>query len=466
MKELETFLRRNKKYRIRVAVVGDTMIDEYYSVKADRVSPEFPIPVMQRDYSGPTSSCPGGAGNVCSQFKHFNVDVKHFAFADSHAQMILEQSNIPTTYCVDLHGACKVPRKKRFYHGDFPLCRLDIEASHYALGHESVKKLQEELYANYAQTEKDIAILSDYGKGVFSDQGHGPKLWLQSDDIPTIVDPKGGPISRWKGCTVIKPNQKEATNLSGEYDWRKQCAYFMKETECVAVVITQGGNGVVGSVLGREFEYRPRKAVRANSVIGAGDCFIAFLAMGLAHAIDIVDVVEIAFEAGAKYVQRKHNHPVEIEDLLDPIQRKFVNPENLEDRSCTLAATNGIFDLFHRGHLSTLQFAKSKADKLVVLVNSDESTEKLKGDNRPIVPLKERMELLAGLECVDYVVPFEENTPYQILRKIQPDCLIKGADYKAEEVVGAEIVGIENVFLAPVVQGFSSSNIIEKIKRT
>jgi len=159
MKELETFLRRNKKYKIRVAVVGDTMIDEYYSVKADRVSPEFPIPVMQREKSAPTSNCPGGAGNVCSQFKNFNVDVKHFAFADPHAQMILEQSGISTTYCVDLLGGNKVPRKKRFYQGDFPLCRLDIESYNYALHHDRLKKLQEELFAIYTQTEKDIVIL-------------------------------------------------------------------------------------------------------------------------------------------------------------------------------------------------------------------------------------------------------------------------------------------------------------------
>jgi len=466
MKELETFLRRNKKYNIKIAVVGDTMIDEYYSVCANRVSPEFPIPVMRRDDNKPSSYCPGGAGNVCGQFRHFNVDVRHFALADSYAEMILEEFGISSGYCAALVGSSNVPRKKRFYQGDFPLCRLDIEAHNYGLDLPCLKRKQEELFSKFVNSEKDIVILSDYGKGLFS-AGHGTSLWIQKNEneIPIIVDPKGGPVSRWKGCTIIKPNAKEAAELSGEDDWKKQCHYFLKETECLAVVITQGGTGVVGNVMGREFEYRPKKTVKANSVIGAGDCFIAFLAMGLAHAIDIIDVVEIAFEAGAIYVQRKHNQPIAIEDLLGPCRVKHVNPENLAKRNFTLACTNGVFDMLHAGHLATLEFAKTKADKLVVLVNSDESTKRLKGDHRPIVPLKQRIEMLAALECVDYVVPFEETTPYHTIKKIRPDCLIKGGDYDKKKINSAEIVGKENVFLAPFLEGFSTSSVIDKIKR-
>ncbi|MHA2406198.1 MAG: PfkB family carbohydrate kinase [Candidatus Hermodarchaeia archaeon] len=466
MKEIDKFLRRNKKYNVKIAVVGDTMIDEYYSVCADRVSPEFPIPVMQRDDGNPTSYCPGGAGNVCGQFKHFNVDVRHFAFADSYTAKVLEEFGISSAYCANLTGANKTPRKKRFYHGDFPLCRLDIEAKNYGLDDAALRAKQEELFSTFVNSEKDVIILSDYGKGLFSG-GHETKFWVQKteDEIPTIVDPKGGPISRWKGCTVIKPNEKEAEALSGEKDWRKQCTYFLRETECLAVVITQGGTGVVGNVMGREFEYRPRQTVKANSVIGAGDCFVAFLAMGLAHAIDIIDVVEIAFEAGAKYVQRKHNQPIAIEDLLGPCQVKFVSPENLANRNFTLSVTNGVFDLLHSGHLSTIQFAKTKAEKLAVLVNTDESVKRLKGDKRPIVPLKERMEMLAALEVVDFVVPFNELTPLQAIRQIQPDCLIKGADYRDKEVVGTNVVGEANVFYAPILDGFSTSTVIDKIKK-
>jgi D-beta-D-heptose 7-phosphate kinase/D-beta-D-heptose 1-phosphate adenosyltransferase len=466
----DLFFQRNEKHSVKIAVVGDGMVDQYYEVNAERVSPEFPIPVMQKTDGVPTSICPGGAGNVCAQFKHFNVEVLYFGFLDSAARTVYEQSDIATYMSVTPGIKGHVPLKKRFYQGDFPLCRLDIEAPNYGLSKNELVQFQHKLYESYSKVPKDVTILSDYGKGVFSDDGWGTGLWTSDPSDPiTIVDPKGGPVSRWKGCTIIKPNDKEAAALSGESDWRKQCRYFQKETDCQAVVITQGGLGVVGVVGGREFEYRPQRGVKANSVIGAGDCFVAFLAMGMAHCIDLVDVAELAFEAGSLYVQKKHNEPITPREVLrhyDPIEAKIVKREQLQIEGKKVGFTSGAFDILHAGHVDCLQRAKQLCDVLVVGINSDSSIKSYKGENRPIIPEDERIRMVAALDCVDYAFLFNERRNRTNLETLKPDLYIKAGDYKEDELTSRDTLqawGGKAVIL-PLVQGLSTTNIVEKIQ--
>ena len=229
--------------------------------------------------------------------------------------------------------------------------------------------------------------MSDYNKGLFHTDVH---RWIRQDCI-TIVDPKKGPISKWRGCTVFKPNFKEACELSGHTDPEDQCNYFYNELDCTAVVVTHGGKGVYGSVLGRFFEFVPKDKVSVASVIGAGDCFISFLAMALAHNVDIIDAIEIAYEAGAKYIQKGYNAPVSPSEFISGI----VLPELLANRNYRLAFTNGCFDGgLTRGHIECLKFAKQQGDKLVVAINSDESVKRIKGEGRPFLPLMDRMEII------------------------------------------------------------------------
>jgi D-beta-D-heptose 7-phosphate kinase/D-beta-D-heptose 1-phosphate adenosyltransferase len=287
------------------------------------------------------------------------------------------------------------------------------------------------------------------------------------DSSLSIVDPKCGPLSKWKGCTIIKPNSEEAEKMSGETEWRKQADYFQDETDCTAVVITQAGHGVVGKIgYDGYFEYYPEYEVMADSVVGAGDCFVAFLAMCMSHQMDLYDAIKVAFDAGRIYVQRRHNKPVSVSELQkfsEPIESKFVTAEYLADRDYKLVFTNGVFDIMHAGHLETLAFAKSKGEKLVVAVNSDETVKKSKGENRPIIGCNDRMKLLAALECVDFVLEFSEKTPYNLIKKIEPDVLVKGLDWEGD-VVGSDIV--KEVHLAPFVEGLSTTNIVEKIKES
>jgi len=189
-----------------------------------------------------------------------------------------------------------------------------------------------------------------------------------------------------------------------------------------------------------------------ESVIGAGDCFAAVFGMAVGHGFTVAESAEIAWNAGAVYVQRKMNRPIiPAEVSWDGI----VEPDDLLDRDFKLVFTNGCFDILHKGHLQTLRFAKEKGDKLVVALNTDESVRRLKGEDRPVKPLEQRMAVVAALDCVDFVVSFSENTPLELIQKIRPEVLVKGADYRPEEIVGADVV--PELFRAPIIDGLSTS---------
>jgi D-beta-D-heptose 7-phosphate kinase/D-beta-D-heptose 1-phosphate adenosyltransferase len=223
------------------------------------------------------------------------------------------------------------------------------------------------------------------------------------------------------------------------------------------VVITHGGDKVVGLDGNDFFSYCPKKAVSVASVVGAGDCFCAFFAMSLGHGFKIAEATEIAWNAGALYVQGKMNRPITPAELSP---NGIVEPEDLRDRDFKLVFTNGCFDLLHDGHIKTLEFAKEKGQKLVVALNTDASIRRLKGEGRPVMPLEQRMRVMANLKPVDFVVSFDEDTPLEVIKKIRPDVLVKGQDYQLENIVGADIV--PEVCRAPIIPGLSSSNFIRR----
>jgi len=453
------------------AVVGDTMIDEYYQVKADRISPEFPIPVMVSEDQKPYLSLPGGAANVVRQFGE-NTKPFLYGFSSEASENIFTCCNgtAPHTGLLVSSKVAQVPIKKRFYQSDFPLFRWDVESKLYGEKEENLERIRKALYYDWLRFKPTVTIFSDYDKGFFNTSWRfhyastGYYRW--HGHCITIVDPKKGSAKEWEGCTIFKPNQKEAEEMTGVTDWKKQTKILQRQTKAKCVIITQGGAGVVARIGEDElFEYRPKKTVKASSVIGAGDCFVAFLAMVLGKNVKVNEkdenhrnlfdldyrkAIEIAFEAGALYVQNQHCQPVVLES-------KYEVPKN---RDFKLAFANGCFDVLHEGHIDLLQYARSTADKLIVAVNSDASVKRLKGESRPINNLKARMKALAALSCVDYVVAFEEDTPLELIRHLKPDTLVKGGDYTMDQVVGKDLV--ENVFLFPTVPGYSTTNTIEQ----
>jgi D-beta-D-heptose 7-phosphate kinase/D-beta-D-heptose 1-phosphate adenosyltransferase len=460
---------------LRLAVAGDVMIDEYYDVEATRISPEFPIPVMRSAVAKPTSVRPGGAGNVVYQTKHWNTNTCLYSWMDKDAEIALRPflPNAMAASC-DVYWMDRpfVPRKRRIYDGKHPAFRWDIELPDFGVEPDVLGNLQSMLVRRFALDLSsvcvpDALILSDYNKGTFNT--HTPQsinarqLWLQRG-MTTIVDPKEGPLDAWRGCTIFKPNAKEAYELSGRKDWKDQCSFFLKQLMCDHVVITQGGEGVVGMSADQEFEYRPNFKVDPKSVIGAGDCFVAFLAMAYSHGFKIDEAAEIAFKAGACYVQHDRNEPITPYELLafeDPTAAKYLTPP--KDRDFKLGFTNGCFDLLHAGHLESLRFAKEHCDKLMVAINSNDSVRRLKGDRRPYIGLVDRMHLLAALDCVDYVVSFDEDTPLKTIDLHRPDVLVKGEDYRGKEVIGSDLV--KEIIFAPLVSGVSTSQIEFNIQR-
>lgn len=461
MEKIIDFINRDQQDRIDVAVVGDAMIDQYYDVEVTKISPEFPIPVMKSDSDKPVE-LPGGAANVAAQFSHFGFNAFLHAFLDPEASNSLRQRKIVVERAVSMSR--HIPRKKRYYCGEFPLTRYDVEAKNYGLEDFALKAYSQDLLNGLKSQNYACVIFSDYDKGVFK---HFDSSVLKHFPI-TIVDPKTGDLSRWKGCTVFKPNESEALRLSGKTNV-EDAGRFLVDYLGSAVVITQAGSGVSVFEKNKEtVKITPKRKFGAvESVIGAGDCFICFLAMALCRGFSLVDAADIAFHAGVLYVRNKHNKPLTYDDLLhviDPTDAKILNrPLNnrFVDRDFKLAFTNGCFDLFHAGHLHSLKFAKMQADKLVVAVNTDESVSRLK-PGRPIVPLAERIKMLAACEYVDYVVPFSEDTPLQVIQEVMPDVVVKGSDYEVENICGFGIV--PEIIRCPLLEGISTSKIVAKIQ--
>lgn len=447
---MSELLERQFDRRPRISVVGDSMLDEYYEVSADRISPEFPIPVMLSPDGRPFKVALGGAANVCAQFKNFNFDVSLFSLVNARAAEICGSVRMDGCLYSD-----QVPLKRRFYSGDFPLCRMDVESELYGMGADSLTESQTRLFDNLRSSPADIVIFSDYGKGLF----HGV-MGLPStlpEDCIKIVDPKHGPAEKWRGCTIIKPNYKEARAITGASDPRAQCDILMRRTGCQAVVITQEGSGVVGNVMGSWFEYRPESKSEPVSVIGAGDCFVALLAMCMAHSVDIRKAVEIAFKGCSSYIKRPFNTPISPVDLESG---KIIDCRSLIGRDFSLAFTNGCFDILHPGHVALLEFAKSKADRLVVALNSDESVGR-QGKSHPLVnDLAARKSVISALGCVDYVVDFPEDTPERLVEALKPDVLVKGSDWP--DPAGSRFAG--EVCLFDLLGGHSTTKIIEKIR--
>lgn len=466
MESIKKFLGfRNHEVIPQIAVVGDGMVDEYYQVKANRISPEFPIPVMLSQEKEPDIAKPGGAANVVAQFSPFNVNASYYGFVDDDALQVFINNGIKTIYADIQHH--RLPRKCRFYDGSFPLCRWDIEQKNYGLSLESIKQKQKQIRLDIITKNLDVVVYSDYGKGFFETSGWSHRWSSLANDALTIVDPKGPPLDKWIGCDIFKPNANEAEALSGKKEWKDQCEYFQDFLECETVIITQGGDGVAVKHETEYFEYRPGLDIDPNSVIGAGDCFVAILALALAYGMNVKEAVEVAYTAGAIYVQKKHNKPVTVNDLqchIDPVGGKIIHSiSDLPPRDYKLVFTNGCFDMLHAGHVDLLYEASLFGDKLLVGINSDESVRALKGDGRPIVPLEERMRLLASLECVDWVMPFDDADVYDTVALVSPDVLVKGGDYKVSDMPSAKLV--DDVRIVKFKYDVSTTTRLAKITR-
>lgn len=450
---IDRFLEKNRNRKLNVHCLGDSMIDEYANVSVNRISPEAPMSIFLAN-SDEYIQKPGGAANTVYQLSNFNTNSILVSFSDDLSVKVWTEHGIPL-YCLGLEA--KLPIKRRFLDKGIQVARHDIEVVNCGIKEElleSVPKLVKNSIDVYGNP--DIVICSDYNKGFFYNT---EKLFSNYTNSIIIVDPKKGPLKKWQGCHVFKPNVVEAYELSGETNWKIQSKYFQKELSCKSVVITDGGSKVCGISDNEHFCYIPDKKVNVESTIGAGDAFCAIFALAIGHGFTANESAEIAWNAGAIYVQNKMNRPIVPAELS---LNKIVHPLDLAKRDFKLTFTNGCFDAgLTKGHVELLKFAKSQGNKVVVALNSDSSVKSLnKGGNRPVLNLDERMTILGALECVDFVVSFDESTPLRLIEQISPEIIVKGGDYKKEEVVG---YGLAEVKICPYISCVSTTDKIKNV---
>lgn len=455
----------------RVLVVGDLMIDHYIWGSCDRISPEAPVQVV--NVKNETKRL-GGCGNVVSNLIALGAEVGVISVVGDdelggEILKLLKDRGAKAELVIAQKGR-KSSQKSRVMVTHQQVLRLDTEStSDIDCDDEIVGKFQG-ILDGY-----DIVLLSDYGKGVLSDYLTKQIISITKNSSKMVlVDPKGKDYSKYRGATLLTPNKKEASEALGfviDSDEKLELALkTMKmnyELEYSLITLSEDGIGL----LSQNMVKFPALAKEVFDVTGAGDSVLATLGYCLASKMSIEDAIDNANLAAAVVVGKVGSADAswgEIESLKSKkigFERKLVKLDELlkVDRSGkSLVFTNGCFDILHFGHISYLQKAKLLGDILVVGLNSDSSVRSLKGDSRPVNTEFDRAAMLCAMEFVDFVVIFDDDTPYEMIKAIGPDVLVKGADYEGKVVVGSEFA--KRVELIEFVEGKSTTNIIEKIR--
>ncbi len=461
----------------RVLVVGDIMLDRYWHGATSRISPEAPVPVVKVDT---IEDRPGGAGNVALNVASLGAHACLVGMTGAdEASYALEQ----TLGSADIN--CQFVRdesvatitKLRVISRHQQLIRLDFEdhRDNYA-----EISLDEIVSANLGDI--NLMLLSDYAKGALRDPQ--PLIKLARDkQIPILVDPKGNDFSRYRGATLLTPNFSEFEAVVGECRDEKsiieRALKLVDDYDLKALLVTRGEHGMTLVQKGQqEGHHFPAKAKEVYDVTGAGDTVIATLASSLAAGTDLVTATAIANlaagivvgklgTAAINRVELKRATMGDSETGLGVVSEEQLHFAMASARSDgeRIVMTNGCFDILHSGHVHYLKQAKELGDRLVVAVNDDESVTRLKGPGRPVNSIDRRMAVLAGLGAVDWVVPFTEDTPERIISQLLPDVLVKGGDYKVEEIAGAKQVLANGgeVKILDFVAGVSTTGIIDAV---
>ncbi len=462
----------------RVIVVGDVMLDRYLFGSAGRISPEAPVPVV---HVNQTENRPGGAANVAVNLASLGVatglvgTVGRDAAADT-LQAALEHRGISC----DFSRADDRPTitKTRVQSRGQQLIRFDEENAAVMQGEEIVAALSRSLEAGNA----GAVVLSDYGKGTLS---RVADLIAQCREagVPVLVDPKGKDFGKYRGASLITPNQSEFEAVAGSCETDDELVSrgreMMDELDLAALLVTRSEKGMLLLESGTEPLFLSTQAREVYDVTGAGDTVIATLAGALASGQDLASAAALANVAAGLVVRKigaasvtpgeirvaLHQRGQGGRGLLDTDELQAIVAES-RGRNERIIMTNGCFDVLHAGHVAYLEEAKSLGDRLIVAVNDDDSVRRLKGESRPINALEDRLLVLAGLAAVDWVVSFSEDTPARLIEKILPDVLVKGGDYRPEEIAGAKAV-LNNggeVRVLPFRDGHSSSRIIDRLR--
>ncbi len=468
----------------QILVIGDVMLDSFYYGKANRISPEAPVPVVNIDR---VEELPGGAANVAMNIASLGANCKITGITgqDIAANTLEQRLNSVGVECAFYKSSERdTIIKRRVISNQQQLLRMDFEQAFQRDEGMALATQSKDL-----MTTAHVIVLSDYNKGTLAD----PQYWINAakqHDTPVLVDPKGNDFEKYRGAYLITPNLTEFEAVVGkvtsEQDLMTKAQDLIKQLDITAILVTRSEHGMS---LIRQNEapfHLPAIAKEVSDVTGAGDTVISTLATVLAAGENLETAVMLANVAAsivvsklgtatvsepelkAEYLRHQgdNNTDHSIAGVVTVDQLKLA-VQQAKQRGEKVVFTNGCFDILHAGHVSYLAQARAQGDRLVLAINSDDSVTKLKGAGRPINSVDRRLAVLAGLSSVDWVTSFEGDTPEALLEIIQPDILVKGGDYDKEGVVGWEIVegyGGE-VRVMGLVENCSTTAIVTKIEQ-
>ncbi|MCX4026096.1 bifunctional D-glycero-beta-D-manno-heptose-7-phosphate kinase/D-glycero-beta-D-manno-heptose 1-phosphate adenylyltransferase HldE [Endozoicomonas sp. SM1973] len=461
----------------KVLVIGDIMLDRYWHGATSRISPEAPVPVVK---VGQIEDRPGGAGNVALNI----ASLGGAAFLagptgnDESADILTNRLTAAGVHCAFTRVSDEPTiTKLRVISQHQQLIRLDFEEAFNSL---EPGQLVQEVEAIIDQAE--VVVLSDYKKGALKNPQQLIQL-AKTKGKAILVDPKGSDFSQYRGATLITPNLNEFEAVMGickdEAELVAKGQQLLKALELEALLITRGEHGMTLLRPDQPELHLPARAREVFDVTGAGDTVISVLAASLAAGEKLPTAVALANLAAGIVVGKLGTAAISAPELRRAVSAEqgagrgvmtasqlLIAIEDAKAQGEKIVFTNGCFDILHAGHVGYLEQARAHGDRLIVAVNSDESVHRLKGEGRPVNPVDRRMTVLAGLEAVDWVVSFAEDTPEALLALVKPDVLVKGGDYSVKQVVGAPIVesyGGE-VAVLDFLDNCSTTAIVEKIK--
>ena len=435
----------------KVCVIGDLMLDRYWQGSSNRISPEAPVPVVKVTQK---EDRPGGAGNVALNIAALGASATlSGTIGNDEAGQILQECMNAAGIKTQLQIAEHKPTitKLRVLSRHQQLLRMDFEERFCPA--DSVEIMAKA--ADIIRAAK-ILILSDYAKGTLSDCQALIAL-AKEIGVPVLVDPKGDDYTDYRGANLLTPNITEFEAVVGrchsEQELVSKGMALIESLALGALLITRGEMGMTLLRPNLPEIHLLARAREVYDVTGAGDTVIAVLAVALAAGQTLPEAVALANLAAGIVVGKLGAATVSAFELLDAVQLEKGSERGIVTEEYLLMAvesarangerivfTNGCFDILHAGHVGYLEEARKQGDRLIVALNSDTSVRRLKGPNRPINLIDRRMAVLAGLESVDWVVSFNDDTPERLLRLVKPDVLVKGGDYSEDQVVGSDIV--------------------------
>lgn len=462
-----------------VLIIGDVMLDRYWKGSSNRISPEAPVPVVKVTDREDRA---GGAANVALNIASLGANATLIGVVgDDEPATKLEKSLKDSFVNTDFVVTKEHPTitKLRILSRSQQLIRLDFEDEIKGIDQAPIlSKLRDNI------KKSKVMICSDYGKGALVSVSRMIEI-ARNEKVPVLIDPKGTDFEKYRGATLLTPNMSEFEAVVGrvtsEEDLVKKGLKLIKDFGIEALLVTRSENGMTLIRPGMEAITLPTEAKEVFDVTGAGDTVIGTLGAALAAGSSLPEACNIANKAAGIVVGKVGTSTVSPQELAQTLTKEpfpssgVVTKETLLQivKTAKLAhekivMTNGCFDILHSGHIQYLNEARALGDRLIVAVNTDESVSRLKGPTRPINKLSERMDVLAGLKAVDWVVPFGEDTPRELISEVLPDILVKGGDYKPQEIAGYDEVTANGgeVKILSFKDGCSTTNVVKKILET